>query len=80
LRRYPSKRVLQLARTAGVCGQVEDGVALGDDVAELAAREIDRHEVELSPLPRQLRIARLGRARVVVVEAVDTDDRVAATQ
>ena len=65
---------------AGLGGEVKDRVDVGDEVGELAARQVDRHEVEGIPLARALEVADLRRTAVVVVEAVDADDVDAVTQ
>src|SRR5206468_10349534 len=57
-----------------LCRQVENDIAVGEELVQLAPRQVDRHEVELLPAPGPLQVAQLLPARVVAVEAVDADD------
>jgi hypothetical protein len=53
---------------------VEHHVGLGDEIAEIAARQVERDELEALPVARVVEVAQLLCAAVVVVEAVDPDD------
>jgi hypothetical protein len=54
-------------------GEVEDDVARLDQLDEVAAREVERDELEPVPVHGDLEVAPLVGALVVVVEAVDAD-------
>src|SRR5215211_8287328 len=53
--------------------QVERHVTLGHELFEIAAREVDRDEVEALPASCALEVAQLVATTVVVVKAVDPD-------
>ena len=52
---------------------MEDDVGLEKQVAEVAAGEVQRDELELLPTARKIEVAELLAATIVVVEAVDAD-------
>jgi hypothetical protein len=52
---------------------VEDGVGRGHEAAEITAGEVERDELEVVPAAREVEVAQLLAAAVVVVEAVDAD-------
>src|SRR5687767_4541975 len=54
--------------------EMEDDVALAYKILQFAAREVDGYELEVTPLPCVIKVPKLLRAPVVVVEAVDPKD------
>ncbi len=65
---------------AGLGRQVEDDVGLLDELPQVPAAEVDRHELEARPLAHMPEVGELLRAPVVVVEAIDAHDRVPAVE
>ena len=52
---------------------MEDRIAVGDDVVELAPSEIERDELESVPVAERPQVAELVGPGVVVVEAIDAE-------
>src|SRR5580692_2952901 len=61
---------------AGLGSKMKDDIRRVDELGQIASTEIDRHKFEARPLANVPEIRQLLATPVVVVEAVDADDRV----